>query len=130
MILAAGNIAVRRYNLETLELFRENVERWNLEVARDPSGMRPVFYPIVVSFDFIRDESERRRFKQMRTTLNLQAQQVAALREVAGRILRESPAYKDLLRELDHEEAASLHDDWHSVDRGSPVLSEGGDAGH
>ncbi len=104
--LAAGNIAVRRYNLETIELFRESIERWNIEVARDPSGMRPVFYPIVVSFDFLRNEAERRRLKRLRTTLHLRNEQVAALRAAAGRILREAPAFRDLLRDLGADEAA------------------------
>jgi NTE family protein len=52
-----------------------------------------------VSFDAITDAKERGRFMNMPTTFVLPAEDVDGLREVGGRLLRESKDYQELLRE-------------------------------
>jgi NTE family protein len=55
---------------------------------------------IEVSFESIPDEDERRYFKGMPTSFRLSDEQVDQLREVGRRLLRESPDYQDLVKEL------------------------------
>ena len=52
-----------------------------------------------VSFDAIKDPKARERLMNMPTTFVLPAEDVDALREAAGKLLRESPDYQELLRE-------------------------------
>jgi NTE family protein len=53
-----------------------------------------------VSFDAIADPKERERFLNMPTSFVLPGEDVDKLREVAGRLLRESEDYQSMLREL------------------------------
>ena len=58
-----------------------------------------------VSFDAIKDPKERERFMNMPTTFVLPAEDVDALREVGGRLLRESADFQELLGEWSHPPA-------------------------
>jgi NTE family protein len=53
-----------------------------------------------VSFDSLKDPAERLYFKQVKTSLTLPKEQVDRLREVGGRLLREAPAYRRLIADL------------------------------
>ena len=53
-------------------------------------------YVAQVTFDNLKDPSERLYFKKVKTSLTLPEEQVDRLREVAGRLLREAPAFKRL----------------------------------
>jgi len=53
-----------------------------------------------VSFDAIRDPKERATFMNLPTSFVLPAEDVDRLREVAGRLLRESAEYESLVRDL------------------------------
>jgi NTE family protein len=55
---------------------------------------------VVLTFNQIRDESERRRFDELPTRLRLPAADVDAVRALAGRLLDESPEYRDFLHAL------------------------------
>ena len=55
---------------------------------------------IDVAFDAIADPGERRYFTELPTTLSLSDEQVDRLREVSGKLLRESREYKRLLCSL------------------------------
>ena len=55
---------------------------------------------IDVSFDAIPDPKERAYFFDLPTTFVLPSEAVDRLREIAGRLLRESKDYEVLLREL------------------------------
>ena len=52
---------------------------------------------IDVSFDAIRDPKERTYFMDLPTSFSLPAEAVDRLREIAGRLLRQSPEYEKLL---------------------------------
>ena len=51
-----------------------------------------------VTFDEIRDPAERDRFLNLPTSFVLPSEDVDRLREVAGKLLRQSPEYGSLLR--------------------------------
>jgi NTE family protein len=53
-----------------------------------------------VSFDEIKDPKERERFLNMPTSFVLPAEDVDRLREIAGRLLRQSDEYRALLKEM------------------------------
>ena len=53
-----------------------------------------------VTFDGLKDPAERLYFKGVKTTLTLPKEPVDRLRDVAGRLLREAPAFQRLLVDL------------------------------
>jgi len=53
-----------------------------------------------VSFDAIPDPKERAYFMNLPTSFVLPPEEVDRLRDVAGRLLRQSPEYESILREL------------------------------
>ena len=58
------------------------------------------FDAIDVSFDAIEDPKERRYFMQLPTSFDLSEEEVDKLRGLGGRLLRESPGYRDLIDSL------------------------------
>ncbi len=61
-----------------------------------------------VSFDEIRDPQERADFMNLPTSFVLPAEDVDRLREVAGRLLRQSEDYRSVVRELGGRPAKSM----------------------
>jgi NTE family protein len=55
---------------------------------------------VEVKFDRLGDEKERTYFKQLPTSFKLEAEQVDKLREVAHRIMNESPEFQRLISDL------------------------------
>jgi NTE family protein len=66
----------------------------------EASVPRITFDAIDVSFDAIEDPSERREFMEMPTTFFLPAESIDRLRELCGRLLRNSRPYKILLQRI------------------------------
>jgi len=58
------------------------------------------FYAIDINCDAITDPEEKRYFRNLPTSFVLSDVQVDRLREMAGRLLRQSPDYQRLLRDL------------------------------
>jgi NTE family protein len=58
------------------------------------------FDAIDVSFDAIEDPAERRRFMEMPTTFSLPPESIDRLRELGGRLLRDSRPYQILLQRI------------------------------
>ena len=115
---AAGRVPISRYSFETVELFKETVEKWQREInqrRQSTRGPAPAasgsgagkslldelqFYPIEVNFDALSDETERKFFKKLPTSFKLPPETVDRLRAVAARLLRQSENYQRLLRDL------------------------------
>jgi NTE family protein len=114
---AAARVPISRYSFETVELFKESVEKWQREINARHQTLRstPVapgdgagnstsddlqFYPVEVDFNSIADEAERGFFEALPTSLHLPPASVDRLRAVAARILRQSEQYQRLLRDL------------------------------
>jgi len=88
------SIPVDRITLDTVEQLREEFAGWQ---AGSPERRG---YLVQVTFDVLKDPAERLYFKRVPTSLKLPKEQVDRLREVAGRLLREAPAFKRLLVDL------------------------------
>ncbi len=100
MLLRATGVPIDRYSYEQVELLRDFVRA--LQKIRGPDGqpLAVEFYAIDISFDAIADPEEKRYFRNLPTSFVLTDEQVDRLREMAGRLLRQSPDYQRLLRDL------------------------------
>jgi len=91
-------IPVDRISLDAVEQVRETLAAWQ---AAAPAGSpQRRGYLAQVTFDSLKDPAERVYFKRVKTSLTLPKEQVDRLREVAGRLLREAPAFQRLLADL------------------------------
>jgi NTE family protein len=92
------SIPVDRISLDTVEQVREKLAAW--QEAAPQGGAQRRGYLAQVTFDNLKDPAERLYFKRVATSLKLPKEQVDRLREVAGRLLREAPAFQRLLADL------------------------------
>lgn len=90
----ASSIPVDRYSLEALEAARDQLARWERAAPGRSAHL------VEVSFERIPDAAERRYFRELPTSFALDAEQVDRLREIAGRLLRDSPEYRSALEQL------------------------------
>lgn len=111
MVSSYASIAVEQYNKETIALLRESLKSWSDEVrtqrckgeeiSRESGSCGDIkIYLIEVNFDSLKDQKERRYFKRLPTSFKLTSEQVDKLREVAHRIIAESPEFQQLLNDL------------------------------
>jgi NTE family protein len=91
------SIPVDRITLDGVEQVREKLAAWQ---AASPE--RKAYFS-QVTFDNLKDPAERKYFKQVKTRLQLPREQIDKVREVAGRLLREAPAFQRLLADLQAE---------------------------
>jgi len=117
-IRSAIEVPINRYSFESVELFRDHMERWGEEIGElrqmqirqrenadrpdTPSASIPdvEFHIIEINFNDLPDAAERLYFNSLPTNFKLPEGAVDRLREVAGRLLRQSPTWSDLLQEL------------------------------
>jgi NTE family protein len=88
------SIPVDRITLDGVEQVHDTLAAWQ---AGSPERRA---YLATVTFENLTDPAERRYFKGVKTRLQLSKEQVDKVREVAGRLLREAPAFQRLLAEL------------------------------
>jgi NTE family protein len=109
LAVASAIIPIDRYSAETLALLKEKAEHWRQltsqsrrRAAAGPEAPLSAvqFYPVVVGFAGLADRQERHYFMEQPTSFRLPATAVDRLREVGGRLLRQSPEYQQLLRDL------------------------------
>jgi NTE family protein len=100
MLIRATGVPIDRYSYEQVELLRDFVRA--LQLLRGPDGqpLAVEFYAIDIHFDAITNPEEKRYFRNLPTSFVLSDEQVDRLREMAGRLLRQSPDYQRLLRDL------------------------------
>jgi len=89
------SIPVDRITLDGVEQVRDKLAAWQSAVPGRSA------YFAQVTFEDLKDPAERLYFKQVKTRLQLPKEQVDKVREVAGRLLREAPAFRKLLVDLD-----------------------------
>jgi NTE family protein len=114
-LIQASSVPIDHFSFESVELLRDMAARWadrrELEIARrldagqsraeaEATVPRITFDAIDVSFDAVEDPSERREFMEMPTTFSLPAESIDRLRELGGRLLRNSRPYKILLQRI------------------------------
>ncbi len=113
LAVAGATIPMDRYSYETIELLKEQIERWKErqhrehvkrgEIHSESDGPSPddiEFYPVVVSFADLKDADERHYFLNQPTSFVLPDTAVDRLRTVGGRLLRESRTFTDFTRDL------------------------------
>jgi NTE family protein len=100
MLIRATGVPIDRYSYEQIELLRDFVR--TVQSINGPEGLPLAieFYAIDINFDAIADPAEKRYFRNLPTSFVLTEEQVDRLREMAGRLLRQSPDYQRLLRDL------------------------------
>jgi len=105
MTRASFDAALGILNTETVSLAKQGFMMWEKHV----NAMRPPGAPgvkvdfVVLTFNQIKNSTERDRFNAMPTTFHLQPAQVDALRALAGQLLDQSPEYQSFLSELAHD---------------------------
>jgi len=111
MLDSYASVSIARYNFETLMLLRESFDKWKEEirvnrcspgsVSTEPGSCGDIeFYMVEVKFDALPDEAERTHFKRLPTSFVLKPEEVDKLRDVAHRVLVQSPDFQQLLRDL------------------------------
>jgi NTE family protein len=97
-----GHVAVSHYSFETLELFREVMAR----LAREHTGsgdsppVEITTYVIELHFNQLANESDRRFFNSVPTSLALPSKTVDRLRQLAARELADNAEFRRLVRDL------------------------------
>jgi len=89
------SIPVDRITLDGVEQVRDKLAAWQSAVPGRSA------YFAQVTFENLKDPAERTYFNQVQTRLQLPKEQVDKVREVGGRLLREAPAFRKLLVDLD-----------------------------
>lgn len=114
MLRDTGRVPISRYSFETVELFREQFDQWAREIRRHrlaavaEAGATAArlrspdvqFYLAEVSFDALSGAAERSYFNRLPSSLHLPSKDVDRLREVGGRLLRQSGDFHRLLHDL------------------------------
>ena len=110
-LVQSSGVPIDRYSYELVQLMRDNIERSELlrellvarrrlagasEAEAEADTRRLALFAIDVSFESIADPDERRYFLNLPTTFVLPPKAVDRLRELGGRLLRESPDYQQL----------------------------------
>ncbi len=115
-LLQATGVPIDRYSFETVEMMKDRAEiyGWKRELqllhaqlagATREQAEAAIPLPKLdlhfmdVAFEEIKQPEERAYFMNLPTTFVLPGEAVDRLREVAGRLLRESHAFHDLLRD-------------------------------
>jgi NTE family protein len=109
-------VPIERYSFETVELIKDRaaVAGWRRDLMVAKAQLAGVSleeaeaqYPKIdthvmdVNFENLADADERSYFMNLPTSFVLTEEQVDRLREVGGRLLRESTVYQDMLQQLD-----------------------------
>jgi NTE family protein len=100
MLIRAIGVPIDRYSYEQVELPRDFVRTLQRRNGSNKQALAVDFYAIDINFDAIADPEEKRYFRNLPTTFVLTDEQVDHLRKMAGRLLRQSPDYQRMLRDL------------------------------
>jgi len=119
-LMQSSSVPIERYSYETVEAVRDRaaIVAWQrrLRVAEAQlagmskeeaeASVRKISLQVVdVNFDAIEDPAERQYFMELPTSFHLPDEAVDSLREIAGRLMRESPDYQVVLTDLGAEPA-------------------------
>ena len=105
---AVSKAQIGRYNLESLVLLEDALDRWAAELSTTDHKVTPYF--IKLDFESIADERTRLIFNNMATSFSLPDEEVDDLIEAGHQLLRHSPDYQRLvalIREAEQQQAGS-----------------------
>jgi NTE family protein len=100
------DIPINRYSTDTLLLMRFAVETWRNEVRLRAAGGDSIFaenadvYFIDASLGALEDVNEQEYLMRIPTTLYLTDQQIERLQIAASRLIRDSPEFQRLMKDL------------------------------
>jgi NTE family protein len=103
---AVSRTQIGRYNLESMVLLEESLDRWATELSTPDHKVSPYF--IKLDFESIADERIRLIFNNMATSFSLPDEEVDNLIEAGHQLLRQSPDYQRLIaliRKAEQEQA-------------------------
>ena len=116
--LQSSGVPIAHYTFETVELMKKLVKEASWQRQLDIAEARlagaskeeaEAMYPAVdmlvfdIGFDAIRDAEERAYFQSLPTSFVLPPEAVDRLREVAGKLLHQSPVFQKVLNEVGAE---------------------------
>jgi NTE family protein len=114
-LLQASGVPIERYSFDTVETMKDRAEisKWRrdllvararlageTEEAAEASVPKITLYVLDVSFDAISNPKERAYFMNLPTSFVLPAEDIDRLREVAGRLMRQSAEYETIVHEF------------------------------
>jgi NTE family protein len=118
MIGAASSVPLDQYSFETMEILRNNMDRWQASITSgrcremaktrvavqdeptEKSKCAAKTYLIELDFDAVEDEAERKHLKGLPTSFDLEPEDVDRLRQAARQILQESGEFQTFLDDL------------------------------
>lgn len=104
VLQAVSEHATHQASARTIAEFKAGLEDWRTRPepeTAEAAAIPRAYHLVEVSFDRLSDPAERRFFRELPTSLTLPAVTVDRLREVGGRLLRESRAFQQLLQDFD-----------------------------
>ena len=130
VLVASATTPMDNYTFETVELLRETFKDLAKESGASGKAGAPreeyckivnlsddpnsPFYlqlcTVILSFDLLKDPREQRFFNNLGTNFNLGRETVGCLRHAAGKLLTESPEFKEFLTDLNAERPALPYD--------------------
>jgi NTE family protein len=105
---AVSRTQIGRYNLESMVLLEESLERWATELTTPNHKVTPYF--IKLDFESIADEKVRLIFNNMATSFSLPDEEVDDLIKAGHALLRQSPDYQRLIALIKDAEQKQLRD--------------------
>lgn len=105
---AVSRTQIGRYNLESMVLLEESLERWATELTTPDHKVTPYF--IKLDFESIADEKVRLIFNNMATSFSLPSEEVDDLIEAGHVLLRQSPDYQRLIALIREAEQRQLRE--------------------
>ena len=117
-VITAASVPLDNYSFDSIEILRKTVNEFNEEM-RMISGCKALatdkgaqctldiaappqieLFPIEIAFEYIQSTTERNWFKRLPTSLELPRESVDKLRAIGRELLRDDPAFKDLMKAL------------------------------
>jgi len=105
---AVSRTQIGRYNLESMVLLQESLERWATELTTPDHKVTPYF--IKLDFESIADEKVRLIFNNMATSFSLPNEEVDNLIKAGRVLLRQSPDYQRLIALIKEAEQKQLQE--------------------
>ena len=99
---SVGQVTVSHYSFETIELFKETMARLSRERtgSGDSAPLEITTYVIDLHFNQLTNESDRRFFNTVPTSLQLPSKTVDRLRQLAARQLADNVEFRRLVSDL------------------------------
>ena len=114
-INAVSDIQLHRYNTATIEIFKKGMQRWSQELSTPEKKVKDYF--IEVGFDDIKEPPQRNFFNAITSSFTLTKDEVDKLIEAGRTLLRNHPAYKALVDDLNRpvDKSESIEPNTHDL---------------